>query len=213
MFIFLDESGEMGFSFDDKQSSKYFVITLLTCENPQAIKFAVKRTLNKVNAVLKKPSLTELKGANTKLKFKQFFLQQLIEDTSWAIHCVVLDKQALQRNAPILPTKDRLYNTMAKRALEQIPFKMVTSHINLSVDRSKRRKEIAIFNDYIISNLEISLALDTNFNIEHECSHNNPGLQAVDLFCWGIYRKYEHGDATWYDLFKHRIVSEEVYTR
>ncbi len=64
--------------------------------------------------------------------------------------------------------------------------------------------------NYIISNLEVSLALDTNFNIEHECSHNNPGLQAVDLFCWGIYRKYEQRDATWYDLFKHRISSESM---
>jgi len=34
------------------------------------------------------------------------------------------------------------------------------------------------------------------------------GLQAVDLFCWGIYRKYEHGDVQWYKQYANKILFE-----
>jgi hypothetical protein len=34
----------------------------------------------------------------------------------------------------------------------------------------------------------------------------------VDLFCWGIYRKYERKDEEWYAIFKHTIVFEEIYS-
>ncbi len=38
--------------------------------------------------------------------------------------------------------------------------------------------------------------------IEHVDSQQSLGIQAVDLFSWGIYRKYEHNDTKWYDYFK-----------
>jgi len=33
MFIFLDESGDLGFDFENKSPSQKFVITLLVCES------------------------------------------------------------------------------------------------------------------------------------------------------------------------------------
>jgi hypothetical protein len=47
----------------------------------------------------------------------------------------------------------------------------------------------------------------------HERSHDNQGLQAVDLFCWGIFRKYETGDAEWYDMYRDAIAFETEYLR
>lgn len=44
-------------------------------------------------------------------------------------------------------------------------------------------------------------------------SHERAGLQAVDLFCWGVARKYEHGDLTWYSLFQHMVKYEDEYLR
>jgi hypothetical protein len=53
MEIYLDESGDMGFDFEASQPSRYFVITLLVCENlsaSQMIQRAVRNTLkNKLN--------------------------------------------------------------------------------------------------------------------------------------------------------------------
>ena len=50
MYIFLDESGDLGFNFATKRSSNYFVITLLVCHNRQSVlrfKSAAKHTLSK----------------------------------------------------------------------------------------------------------------------------------------------------------------------
>jgi len=37
------------------------------------------------------------------------------------------------------------------------------------------------------------------------------GLQAVDMFSWGVFRKYERNDNEWYNIFKKKISFETVY--
>ena len=58
---------------------------------------------------------------------------------------------------------------------------------------SKNKDEIADFNQHLANQLEALLPLAVPLNIYHERSHENAGLQAVDLFCWGVFRKYEPG--------------------
>ncbi|MCI0696713.1 DUF3800 domain-containing protein [candidate division KSB1 bacterium] len=45
----------------------------------------------------------------------------------------------------------------------------------------------------------------------HSFSHEIKLLQAVDLFAWGFFRKYEVGDTRWYDVFREKVVFERVY--
>jgi hypothetical protein len=47
--------------------------------------------------------------------------------------------------------------------------------------------------------------------INHSFSHEEELLQAIDLFVWGIFRKYEIGDMQWSEIFKEKIVFERVY--
>jgi len=49
--------------------------------------------------------------------------------------------------------------------------------------------------------------------ITHELSQDNTGLQVVDLFCWGLFRKYESNDTKWYDVFKEAIGFEDEYLK
>lgn len=48
----------------------------------------------------------------------------------------------------------------------------------------------------------------TLLSIHHRQSFADPGLQATDMFGWGIYRKYQREDTAWYDVFKERIAVE-----
>jgi hypothetical protein len=61
MFIYLDESGDLGFNFNKQKTTKKFVITLLVCNSEAARKEfskAVRRTLkNKLNRKKKKSRL------------------------------------------------------------------------------------------------------------------------------------------------------------
>ena len=77
-----------------------------------------------------------------------------------------------------------------------------SSAVTLVVDRCKNKDEIPDFNHYLANQLEALLPLDVPLNIYHEHSHENAGLQAVDLFCWGVFRKYEHGDLDWYREYR-----------
>jgi hypothetical protein len=64
---------------------------------------------------------------------------------------------------------------------------------------------------YVANQLEALLPLNIPLNIYHERAHENAGLQAVDLFCWGIYKKCEMEDAEWYDIFREAIKFETEY--
>ncbi|MCF6156692.1 MAG: DUF3800 domain-containing protein [Candidatus Brocadia sp.] len=81
MFIYLDESGDLGFDFSKKKTTKKFVITLLVCNSDMARKEftkAVRRTLkNKLNQKKKNSrQITELKGINTTLEIKRYFFRK-----------------------------------------------------------------------------------------------------------------------------------------
>jgi hypothetical protein len=86
MFIFLDESGDLGFD-QNKNNYRHFTITLLVCEDKlvqDQIKKAVQRTLkNKINHKAKKKRIVEeLKGTGTSLEVKKYFCDKMPEQGS-----------------------------------------------------------------------------------------------------------------------------------
>lgn len=92
--------------------------------------------------------------------------------------------------------------------MERIDFSLLDNNIHLIVDKCKGRSERSVFDYFLKTNLESKLPLNVNINILHEQSHNNAGLQAVDLFCHGIVRKHALGDTSWYVEFSNKIVEE-----
>ena len=110
-----------------------------------------------------------------------------------------------------IPPKHKLYNFISSEVLNRVDFANTKKRVLLTVDKYKNKKEIKIFNQHLINNLETILPLNINLDISHERSHENTGLQAVDLFCWGIFRKYEQNDLKWYDIFKEKIIFDGRY--
>lgn len=216
MYVFLDESGDLGFDFN-KNPSKYFAITLLVCHNRStffSFKSAIKRTLlaklNQKNA--KRPS-SELKGINTTLNIKQYFYQQLLKyaNQDWEIYSIVIDKVSLLDQTEDKIEPHRLYNILSSEIMGYIDFSKLDNNIQLIVDKCKGRNERSIFDYFLKTNLESKLPLNVSINILHEHSHNNAGLQAADLFCYGIVRKHALNDINWYSEFADKIVEEIIW--
>jgi hypothetical protein len=215
MFVFLDESGDLGFDWSKRGTSRYFTVTILICyskETTNRIRIAVNRTLkNKVNhrKVLKKNK--ELKGATTTIEIKKYFYNQMPED-GWDIYSVTLNKERVKNYLKTKIAKKRLYNFLARFIVEKTPLREVQGKsINFIVDKCKNTVEIQDFNEYIEAQLSAILPMDTVLNIYHESSTKNLCIQAVDLFCWGIARKHKNNDTAWYNYFKSRIKYEEIY--
>ena len=216
MIIYLDESGDLGFDFSKPKTSRKFVITLLVCQNRDAIdcfRKAVSRTLkNKLNHKKGDRKVQELKGTGTTIEVKQYFYRHLLRD-GWELYSVVLNKTRVNDDLRKSHTKKKLYNFLARFILEKIDLNNAAPAVTLVTDRCKNREEIQDFNSYVANQLEAMLPLNVPLNIYHERSHDNQGLQAVDLFCWGIFRKFEMGDSAWYDVYREAIVFETEYLK
>lgn len=217
MIVFLDESGDLGFDFHKRKTSRKFVITLLVCDDIAAaagFQKAVRRTLkNKLNH--KKGSgrvVQELKGTGTALAIKEYFFRHVPAD-GWWIYTVALNKERVEMRLRSPANKKKLYNFLARFLLEHVDLKNSAPAVTLVTDRCKNKEEIRDFNQYLANQLEALLPLNVPLNIYHERSQDNPGLQAVDLFCWGIFRKAECDDVAWYRVFSGKIAFETEYLR
>ena len=215
MYIYLDESGDLGFDFSKAKTSRYFVITLLVCCSKQVqdgFKTAVNRTLkNKLNhKKIKKCEVIELKGSQTTLAIKQYFTRHL-PLAGWNIYSVTLNKVRTQEHLRTRAGKKKLYNFLAHFILEKVDFPKDVPVVSLIVDRCKNKEEIKDFNKYMANQLEVLLPLDALLRIDHLSSEENAGLQAVDLFCWGIARKYNLNETDWFDCYRDKIIFDMIY--
>ncbi len=215
MFIFLDESGDLGFDWTKGKTSPVFVITILVCENhivQKGFSTAISRTLrNKLNHKSSTRKVEELKGSKTTLEIKRYFLSHAPKD-GWSIYSIIVNKERVYPHLKTKTGKKKLYNYISRLLIEGVTFLSNEPFVTLCLDKCKNTEEIKDFNTYIQNQLEGLLPLNTRLNISHEASQNNAALQAVDLFCWGIAPKYKTPDThEWYDAFKHKIVLEEFF--
>lgn len=212
-YLYLDESGDLGFDFVSRRPSKYFAISILAVSgirNNRRLINAVKHTLKrKLGKRMTGNSKVELKGSKTAFEIKKYFYRQC-HSLDFSIFSIILNKRRLY--ASLVREKDRVYNYIARLVMDKIPIERSLSNVELIVDRSKSKPEIEEFNKYIVRMLQGRLDPKVALNILHQSSHQSPGLQAADLFCWGIFRKYEKKDTRWYSLFaKDKIKYETVF--
>lgn len=210
-YLYLDESGDLGFDFESKTPSQHFTVCILATSDREShlrIGTAIRKTLSRKLGKPRRQQAHELKGSNTTLDVKKYFWR-LIADCRFGIYAVTLNKRRVYEN--LARDKDRVYNFIARQVLDKIPFELADTSIQVVVDRSKSRKEISHFDHYILQQLQGRLDPSVPINIDHITSHSSPMLQAVDLFSWGIFRKYEKSDADWFDLFKDKICYEGKY--
>ena len=215
-YLYLDESGDLGFDFVNKRPSKFFTVAVLATQNignnrkiQKAVKVVLRRKLNPSSK--RKRIVEELKGERTTLEIKDYFFRQL-KDTKFAIYAITLNKVRVYEE--LSQDKSRVYNFIARQVFDNIPFeKSVGKRIILTIDKSKGKKGIREFNRYIIDQLKGRISPKTPFDIYHEDSKKIGGLQAVDVFTWGIHRKYEHDDRTWFNVFKDKIAFDDLYLK
>lgn len=123
MFIFLDESGDLGFD-PNKNNSRHFTITLLVCEDKlvqDQIKKAVQRTIkNKINHKAKKKRIVEeLKGTGTSLEVKKYFYERMPEK-GWSIYSITVIKANVYQQLATPQGKKKLYNYLTKQIITKL---------------------------------------------------------------------------------------------
>ena len=208
LYLYLDESGDLGFVFFAKKPSKYFTVTVMLVQgmdNRKMIAKAVKRTLK---SKFPKQKRTELKGSKQSIEVKRYFYRH-VESVPFELYALTLNKRRVYDY--LSQKKDRVYNFISRKVFDFIPFENASVRVGLVIDRSKSKKEIKEFNDYLIRQLSGRIEPRIPLDIDHHLSHEDLPLQAVDLFSWGIFRKYEKGGKEWFDVFSEKIKYDDVY--
>jgi len=212
-WLYLDESGDLGFDFVNTKPSEFFTICILaTSHRSSDIAFgrSVKRTLRrKLNPPSRRKRLVdELKGTSTEQPVKEYAWRQ-IQDKTFGIYSITLNKRRVYPQ--LAEQKQRVYNYVARLVIDQIPFERAEGGVKLVIDRSKGKKGVWEFNQYVERQLQGRIDPDVPLEILHEDSRRWPGLQWADLFAWGLFRKYERRDTEWYTVFQGKVLYDEQY--
>jgi len=213
LYLYLDESGDLGFDFVNKKPSKYFVVTILVVKGYEAnrrlingVKKTLRRKLNPKNK--RKRIVSELKGTKTTIEVKEYFYQQ-VRDLDLAVYAIILNKRRVYPS--LIKQKSRVYNFVARTVLDQIPYGNAEQKVELTIDKSKSKPEIMEFNEYIYRQLESKIDPAVPLNIYHVNSIENCALQAVDLFSYAIFEKYERRRDQWYKIVNEKIKYSSLY--
>lgn len=214
-YLYLDESGDLGFDFVNKKPTKFFTVTILAVSSRDANRKlfnAAKKTLNQKlnNKKHRKRIISELKGTGTTIIIKKYFFEK-VKNTKFGLYSITLNKKRVY--ATLAENKSRVYNYISRQVLDRIPFEKYDSdRVELIIDKSMAKPEISEFNSYIRRQLEGRISPNTPLDIYHRLSHENFGLQIVDLFCWGIFEKYEKPkNDDWFNIFKEKVLLDEQY--
>jgi len=203
--IFMDESGDMGFS---KKSSKWFLFTIALTSNPRLLEKAVIKVWKPLKKKHKK--LGELHAFHQDEVTRKRMLRALSEIDDLKVFSVILNKKKV--HIDLQNQKNYLYNYTANVILDRlIASKRIDrdSHIFLVVDRKYTKKNLREnFITYITE--AVKKKRGGKFEMTLAASHDEKGLQAVDFISWAIFRKYERGDYEFYEIIKDKIIDERL---
>lgn len=215
-YLYLDESGDLGFDFVNKKPSKFFTITILAVSSTtanRAIIGAVKKTIaRKLNPKNKrKRTVEELKGNATTAEIKNYFFEQC-KDVKFGIYSVTLNKKRVFEQ--LTREKERVYNFIARQVLDHIPFENNEGNrVEIIFDKCKAKPEISEFNTYIAAQLSGRLDPKIPLNMYHKNSQEVSGLQACDIFCWSVFQKYERKNEEYLKQFKDKVRFDDLYLK
>ncbi|MFA6160058.1 MAG: DUF3800 domain-containing protein [Parcubacteria group bacterium] len=205
-YIFLDESGDLGFN-SNKKSSKYFVVTFLFVENKGPIEKVIKKVARNLSRRELKKYVGVLHACKEKPKTITKVLSMLSEKDI-SVLSIYLNKAKVYTK--LQDEKHVLYNYVSNILLDRLLSKKlipINSQVHLIASRRETNKFLNInFKNYLKNQVKNNHKV--NINIEVKIPSGEKCLQAVDFICWAIYQKRERGDESYYNIIKQKIVEE-----
>lgn len=207
-YIFLDESGDLGFDFTKQRTSKFFVVTVLFVEQ----KRSTEKVIRKVHAGLRKKYKirTSMLHATKEEPVNITRVCRGLVDKHCKLMTIYLDKSKVYTK--LRDEKHVLYNYIVNILLDRILNRRLISKKDGVVLIASRRETNKFLNenfcDYLRQQIKNNHAAEIRVEIktpaEEKC------LQAADIASWSIFRKYEYGDDSYYQTLKPIIIEENA---
>lgn len=203
-YILLDESGDLGFKFD-RGSSKFFVITAVFTETKRPLEKIARNVHNNLKKKFKK--VGTLHAYREKPITRQRVLKQLNEKDC-SILAIILNKKKVYTK--LQDEKPVLYNYVTNILLDRLFTKKPISTSKLVNLIASRRETNKFLNQNFKAYLQNKVIADhkVRLKIDIATPSKEKSLQIVDFACWAIFRKYEIGNDSYYNLIKSKIIEE-----
>jgi hypothetical protein len=201
-YILLDESGDLGFSFD-KGSSRYFVMTAIITDNKRQLEKIVRTVRSKLDSKHRK--FDTLHAHRDEHITRQRLLRKLGK-TECQIIAVVLNKKKVYRDAKT--RKSTIYNDVTRflinRIFEKHPW---VSDVWPSIIASRREMNVFLnkeFKHRVTEDLKVGHRNDIEISIATPA--NEKSLQIVDYVSWAVYQSLEKGDDDYLKIIKPLLI-------
>lgn len=205
-YIFLDESGDLGFD-NNKNNSKYFIITALFISDKKLLEKLIKKIHSALRKKIKAIGGGVLHSVKEKPITRKRLLTKLLK-LNLNIMTIYLDKSKVYTD--LQNEKHILYNYITNILVDRIFSKrLIDKNKPIVLVASKRETNKFLnlnFEDYIKNIIKNNHKLDIDVQIKTPSEEKS--LQAVDFISWSIFRKYEFNDLEYYKIIKKLIVEE-----
>jgi len=212
IYVYLDESGDLWFDFENKSPSDFFTITIVIIKGIQTnkslkkeIEIVIKRKLNTKKS---KRYVSEIKWSRTNISIKKY-LYKRIKNYDFDVYSITFNKRNVKES--LIKNKSRLYNYFVRLLIDQVDLSSVENRLTIVLDKSKNKEQIKDCNDYLIRNIESKVSLDVEVDILHEDSTVIKQLQLADIFCYWFFEKYNKNNTDWLDEFKDKVKFDDLY--
>ena len=200
MRIFLDESGDLGFT---QKSSKYFVIGLLIAKNEKEVENCVKRTRT---AKLKKKfkEVPELKFNQSNDAVRKYLLK-CVSSKDIEIHGIVLKKHQVYDY--LKDHRNKIYNYLTGFLMDKIITSPEERQLIVILDKFLSKESREDYNQYIKGKLSEFIKKNIKIEVEHKDAMSERCLQVVDFIAGAIFNKYERNENRYYAIIEPKIKS------
>ena len=195
--IFLDESGDPGFKFD-QGSSAYFVIALVIFDDPlDAEETALK--IKRLRERLKLDRQFEFKFSKSSDYFRYQFLET-VRDSNFRVRAMVVDKRALH-SEKLTTDKESFYGFFVSEVMKHNRGSITGA--SLKIDGSGDKAFKRSFQTY----LRKKLREGTVSKFKFVDSKSDSLIQLSDMVAGAIYRSYnlDRRDSSFFDRIRHKV--------
>jgi len=208
-YIFLDESGDLGFNFSKQKTSKYFIISFLFVDKEQ--KRSTEKIIKKIYQNFSKAELNKHKNCLHCYKEKpgiRIKLLNLLNEKNIKIMAIYLNKSKVY--SKLHDEKQVLYNYVTNILLDRIFSKRLVARKETIILIASKRETNKFLNENFKDYLEKQTQNNHNQHIEVKIKtpFEEKCLQVIDFVCWSLFRKYEHGDESYINIIQNKIIEE-----
>lgn len=206
-YIFMDESGCLGFDFEKLKPSQYFIITFLLVENKRPLDKIIKHVFQGMDEKERRRHCGVLHATKEHPKIRFKVLGQLREKPGVQIIAIRLNKSKVY--AHLHDEKAILYNFVTNILLDRLINKQVILPQEPIQFIASRRETSKFLNENFKNYLENQMNGRLNIEVIIDTPAHEKCLQLADFASWSIFRYYEHNDEQYYNIIRDLIIEDK----